>query len=86
MEIVIILAAIFVVAAIWYYNKGSGLDVNKDGKVDIKDAESAIKATVKGLETQTKVVKEKAKATAKKTTAKVKEAVKKPRGRKPKAK
>jgi hypothetical protein len=58
------------------------LDVNKDGKVDLKDAVAAAEVVVE----KTKKVATKAKTVAKKTVAKAKTAVKKPAAKKPKAK
>ena len=60
------------------------LDVNKDGKVDIKDAVAAAEVVVE----KTKKTATKAKTVAKKTVAKAKAktAVKKPAAKKPKAK
>jgi hypothetical protein len=58
------------------------LDVNKDGKVDIKDAVAAAEVVVE----KTKKTATKAKTVAKKTVAKAKTAVKKPAAKKPKAK
>lgn len=47
MEIFIVLIAVVVFGAIWYVNRGTGLDTNKDGKVDIKDAGVALEQTAK---------------------------------------
>jgi hypothetical protein len=58
------------------------LDVNKDGKVDIKDAVAAAEVVVE----KTKKTATKAKTVAKKTVAKAKTAVKKPAAKKPRAK
>jgi hypothetical protein len=58
------------------------LDVNKDGKVDIKDAVAAAEVVVE----KTKKTASKAKTVAKKTVAKAKTAVKKPAAKKPRAK
>lgn len=60
--------------------KHSVLDVNNDGKVDIKDAVAAAEVVVK----ETKKTAAKTKAVAKATAAKVKTAVKKPVAKKPK--
>lgn len=46
MEIIVIAVAIVVLGAIWYVNRNTGLDVNNDGKVDLKDAAAAVKNTV----------------------------------------
>ena len=56
------------------------LDVNKDGRVDLKDAVAAAEVVVE----KTKKTATKAKSAAKKTVAKAKAAVKKPAAKKPK--
>jgi hypothetical protein len=56
------------------------LDVNNDGKVDLKDAVAAAEVVVE----KTKKTATKAKAAAKKTVAKAKATVKKPATKKPK--
>ena len=56
------------------------LDVNKDGRVDLKDAVAAAEVVVE----KTKKTAIKAKSAAKKTVAKAKAAVKKPAAKKPK--
>lgn len=96
MEIII---AIVVVAgvAIWYFNRDKGLDVNNDGKVDVKDLEVAVENTVVAVKEEVKEAKvavkktaNKAKATVKKATTKAKTTAKAAtstgakRGRKPK--
>lgn len=44
METIVIIVALVVIAAVIYYNRGSkGLDVNKDGKVDVQDVKVAVK-------------------------------------------
>jgi hypothetical protein len=47
MEIFIVLIAVVVFGTIWYVNRGTELDTNKDGKVDIKDAGVVLKQTAK---------------------------------------
>jgi uncharacterized protein YggE len=56
------------------------LDVNNDGRVDLKDAVAAAEVIVE----KTKKTATKAKSAAKKTVAKAKAAVKKPAAKKPK--
>jgi uncharacterized protein YggE len=56
------------------------LDVNNDGRVDLKDAVAAAEVVVE----KTKKTATKAKSAAKKTVAKAKAAVKKPAAKKPK--
>lgn len=72
MEIII---AIVIAAgvAIWYFNRDKGLDVNQDGKVDIKDLEVAVENTVVAVKEEAKEVK----AAVKKTATKAKTTVKK---------
>jgi hypothetical protein len=90
MEIIIALIAIVVIGAIWYSNRGTGADVNQDGKVDLADAKAAVEKTVEVAVTvadanqdgkvdaaDVKVVATKAKAAVKKTATKAKAAVKK---------
>jgi hypothetical protein len=90
MEIIIALAAIVVIGAIWYSNRSTGADVNQDGKVDLADAKAAVEKTVETVTqvadankdgkvdlADVKVVATKAKAAVKKTATKAKAAVKK---------
>jgi hypothetical protein len=90
MEIIIALVAIVVIGAIWYSNRGTGADVNQDGKVDLADAKAAVEKTVEAAVTvadanndgkvdvaDVKVVATKAKTAVKKTATKAKAAVKK---------
>ncbi len=101
MEIIIGLIVLVVAGAIFYFNRSSkSLDVNQDGKVDVKDAEVAVQNTVEGVKAaadvnhdgkvdtaDAKEVVKKAKAATKKVATKVKDTAKKApaaRGRKPK--
>lgn len=97
MEIIIALIAIVVLGAIWYANRDTGFDANKDGKVDLKDAGVMLEQTVAEVKNvadtnndgkvdvaDAKVAVEKTKATVKKAAVKAKTAVNK--NRKPKAK
>lgn len=87
MEIIIALVAIIVIGTIWYTNRGTGADVNNDGKVDLADVKAAVEKTVVAVAdvnndgkvdvADVAVVATKAKAAVKKTTAKAKVAVKK---------
>jgi hypothetical protein len=83
MEIIIALAAIVVIGAIWYSTRSTGADVNQDGKVDLADAKAAVEKTVEAVTqvadankdgkvdvADVKVVATKAKAAVKKTVAK----------------
>ena len=72
MEIIIAIV-IAAGAAIWYFNRDKGLDVNKDGKVDVKDLEVAVENTVEAVKEEVK----EAKAAVKKTATKAKATVKK---------
>ena len=91
MEIIIAIVVI-AVGAIWYFNRDKGLDVNNDGKVDVKDLEAAVENTVVAAKEEVKEVKAAVKKTATKAKATVKKAATKAttkatgakRGRKPK--
>ena len=98
MEIIIALIAIVVLGAVWYANRDTGLDANKDGKVDLKDAGVVLEQTAKvvvaevekkaDLNKDGKVDSADAKVaveTVKKTATKAKAAVKAKTARKPKA-
>jgi Dockerin type I domain len=56
MEIIIVLIAIVVIGAIWYVNRDTGFDANKDGKVDLKDAGVMLEQTVKEVKEEIKEV------------------------------
>jgi hypothetical protein len=51
METILFVAVIVALAggAIWYYNRTNDPDVNKDGQVDIKDAQAALDNTAQGI-------------------------------------
>lgn len=68
MEIIIIAIVVVAVAAIMYFNRDKGLDVNNDGKVDVKDLEAAVENTVVAVKEEVKV----AKAAVRKTATKAK--------------
>lgn len=94
MEIIIIAIVVIAGAAIWYVNRDKGLDVNNDGKVDVKDVQAAVENTVAVIKEEVKEEVAEAKVAVKKTAAKAKAATKKAapkkastgarRGRKPK--
>lgn len=55
MELVFGLIITVIVIALIYFNRESkDLDINKDGKVDIKDAEAAVENVKTGVETVVK--------------------------------
>lgn len=69
MEYIIIAIVVAAGVAVWYFNRDKGLDVNKDGKVDIQDAKEAVENTVEGVKEvveEKKAAKKPAKATANK--------------------
>lgn len=89
MEIIIIAVVAVVLGAIIYSNRKKGLDVNKDGKVNLADAKEAVKTTVADVKSaadvnkdgkvnasDAKAVANKAKTTAKKVANKAKTAAK----------
>lgn len=44
METIVIIVALVIIAGIIYYNRSSkGLDVNKDGKINVQDVKVAVK-------------------------------------------
>lgn len=49
MEILIVLAALVAIGAIWYFNRGQKLDANNDGKVNLADVGTFIDNTAKGV-------------------------------------
>jgi hypothetical protein len=49
MEILIILAALVAIGAIWYFNRGQKMDANNDGKVNLADVGAFIDNTAKGV-------------------------------------
>jgi hypothetical protein len=88
MEIIIAIVVV-AVGAIWYFNRDKGLDVNSDGKVDVKDLEAAVENTVVAVKEEAKEVTAAVKKTATKAKTTVKKAANKAttgakRGRKPK--
>lgn len=89
MDILIFLGLIVVAGALLYFAKSDRLDVNKDGKVDLADAELGARKTLDAAKalvdldgdgkvtiTDAKVAATKAKTAAKKTATKAKAAVK----------
>jgi hypothetical protein len=89
MEIVLIGLVILVGGALIYFNRSKGLDVNSDGKVDVKDASAAVSNTVEGVKAAADVnndgkvntadVAVAAETVVKKTRAAVKKTVSKPK-------
>ena len=49
MEILIVLAALVAIGAIWYFNRGQKLDANNDGKVNLTDEGTFIDNAAKGV-------------------------------------
>ena len=79
MEIIIIAVVAVVLGAVIYSNRNKGLDLNKDGKLDIADAKLAVKNTVAEAKSAADVNKDGKvdKADAKVVAAKVKTTAKK---------
>ena len=53
-EVIVVLIAVVVFGAVWYTNRNTGFDANKDGKVDLKDAGVLLEQTVKTVVTEVK--------------------------------
>lgn len=83
MEIIIAIIIIIAGTAIWFSTRGTGLDVNNDGKIDLQDVKAAADKIVEGVKSTADVNKDgkvdvadvkaaatKAKTRAKKTVAK----------------
>ena len=83
MEIIIAIIIIIAGTAIWFSTRGTGLDVNQDGKVDVEDAKAAANKIVEGVKSVADVNKDgkvdaaDVKTAATKTKAKAKATVKK---------
>jgi hypothetical protein len=56
MEIIIALIVIVIIGTIWYVNRDTGFDANKDGKVDLKDAGVLLEQTVAEVKEEVKAV------------------------------
>jgi hypothetical protein len=89
MDILIFLVLIVAVGALIYFNKSSGLDLNKDGKIDLADAQLGAEKTLSAVKSladldgdgkvtiaDAKVAAAKAKSTVKKAASKAKTQVK----------
>lgn len=64
--------------ALWYYNRDSrGLDVNQDGRIDVKDAVTAAKKAATGITQDAREVRDLAVAAASESAAKATVAVEK---------
>lgn len=95
-EVIVVLIAVVVFGAVWYTNRNTGFDANKDGKVDLKDAGVLLEQTAKTVVAEVKEEVQKVadvnkdgkvdKEDAKVVKEKVKTAAKKVTNRKPKAK
>lgn len=90
MEILLVgLLAVAVLAGIWYFNRNTGFDANKDGKVDLKDVKPVVENTVEAVKEAADVNKDGKVnlADAKETVEKVAKKASKPKAAaKPKAK
>jgi preprotein translocase subunit SecF len=88
-EIIIALIAIAVIGVIWYANRNTGLDANKDGKIDLKDAGVMLEQTAKVVVEEVKQTADVNKdgkvdvADVKEVATKAKTAVKKATAKKP---
>ena len=49
MEIVIIVAIVVALGAVWYFNRGRKLDANQDGKVNLEDMGVFLENTANGV-------------------------------------
>ena len=70
MEIILVLVVIVIGIALYYNSKPDSFDINKDGKVDVKDAVAAAAKVEEVVVTEVKAVAAKAKTAAKKVAAK----------------
>ena len=85
MELLVAIVVVVAVGALIYFNRSSrGLDVNQDGKVDLKDAAQAVENTVDGVKQEVKKAAVKAKTAARSAAKKpaVKKSTAKPRAKK----
>ncbi len=78
MEIILVLVVIAIGLAFYYNSKPTRFDVNKDGKVDVKDAVAAAVKVEEVVVAEVKAVATKAKTAAKKVAAKKPAPAKKP--------
>ena len=53
-EVIVVLIAVVVLGAVWYTNRNTGFDANKDGKVDLKDAGVLLEQTAKTVVAEVK--------------------------------
>jgi len=75
METIVIIVAVVVIAGLIYYNRANkSLDINQDGKVNVKDVKIAVKTAAAGVKADVGS----ARVAVKKAAVKAK-AVKKPR-------
>lgn len=87
MELFLVLLFFGAVFALWFFNRKTGFDANKDGKVDVKDVKPVVQQTVAEVKKVVdvnkdgKVNKEDAKEVVKKVAKKVSKpkAAKKPK-------
>lgn len=86
MEIILVLVILVIGVALYYNSKPASFDINKDGKVDVKDAVAAAVKVEEVVVTEVKAVAAKAKTAVKKVAAKKPAAAKKTVVKKPAAK
>ena len=86
MEIILVLVILAIGVALYYNSKPASFDINKDGKVDTKDAVAAAVKVEEVVVAEVKEVATKVKTAAKKVAAKKPAAAKKVAAKKPAAK
>ena len=70
MEIILVLVIVVIGFVLYYNSKPASFDINKDGKVDVKDAVAAAAKVEEVVVTEVKAVAAKAKTAVKKVAAK----------------
>lgn len=77
MELLFGLIIVVIVASIIYFNRSSdGLDINKDGKVDVEDAKAAVENVKEGVKATVKKSRKPRQASAVKKTTRGKKTTK----------
>lgn len=46
MELALVVLLVAAVAALWYFNRSTGFDANKDGKVNVRDVKPLVQNTL----------------------------------------